>query len=324
MKWKGRGGLVGAGAMRGAVLVVLAVALQLQLGCSTVVGVGGDSPSTLPIEVFVPAGKGLDVGSVYRLAVRGKVAVDGRAGGASSMLCCEVVEEQVDVRGGTGGNRSLEVECSYGGAAESSGHGVGDLVLGGGACLLVESSLGGDGHGKTQLDSSLALSAFLGWIPRDGSAVAEMQALLHTKAGECSGSQEEKNRFCLLSVTSSIVSLPSIPSSLASVQLERSIYNEMKLSTPREIKATLRLVSKSSPSTGSGSDSARSSIGSAYLRGRSDSIDSNQIRNAQELYHVILSDSREGRGYGGIQDRSARVGYRGRRSLRVSNRSHPL
>ncbi|KAG0615145.1 hypothetical protein M758_5G018500 [Ceratodon purpureus] len=299
MKWRGGGGgLVG---MRGAVVVVVVVvALQLQLGWSAALG-DGDSR---PVEVFVPAEEGLGVGSVYRVTVRG--VADGGASG----LCCQVV----DLRGGVGGNRSVEVECSYGGAGEL----VGDLASGGCACLVVESLLGGDGYGKVQLDSALALSAFLGWISRDGSAGDEMQALLHTQGGECLAAEEDKGRLCQLSVTSSVGLVPGIPSSLASVELGRGIFNRMQLATPREIKATMRLVSKSLPSTGSGSDSARSSNSSAYLRGGSArSLDSNRTSSTQERYLIILSDSREDHGYGGIQARSARVGYLGRRLLRA-------
>jgi hypothetical protein len=292
--------------MRGGVgwlVVVVVLVVQLQLSWSAAAVVRDSSP----IQVFVPAEKGLDVGAVYRLAVR---AGDG---GDASVLCCEVVAEQVDLRGGVGGNRSLEVECSYGGAR---GYGAGDLASGGGACLRVDSSLGGDGDGKVQLDSTLALSAFLGWVSRDGSAGDEMQASLYALAGECSGSEADKGRLCRLTVTSSVVSVPSIPSALASLELERSVCSEMQLATAREFKATMRLVSKSLPTTGSGSDSARSSNGSAYLRARSDSLDSNRTSSTQELYLVILSDPREDRGYGGIRTRS---GYLGRRLLRVSN-----
>lgn len=310
MKWGGGGGSVGvAGSMRGGLLVAVVVVL-LQLSWSGAV-VGGDSP----IEVFVPGAVGLDVGTVYRLTVRGG---DVRA---AFVLCCEAVAEQVAFHGGVSGNRSVEVECSYGAAGESFEYGVGDLASGGGGCLLVDSSLGGGGtgvRGKMQLDSTLAFSAFLGWVSRNGSAVDEMQVSLRTQPGKCSRSVEGSNHHCQLAVTSSILSAADIPTSLASVEIERRIYSEMQLTTPREFNATMRLVSKL-PSTRSGADSARSSNGSAFLRGLSNSLDSNRTGNSQELYLVILSDTREDRGYGGVRTRSARNRYLGRRLLRVSN-----
>jgi len=241
----------------------------LQLSSCSAVGVS-------EIQAFVE--REPDVGLVYSATVRYN---SSGLSSSSSFVCCQFAPWVEAL----GGNRSQRAECSAGHGhsrdPSPSGHG--------GACLLVDSSRGtrGDGFGKLQLDATLALSAYLGWVsgaPEKASDGEEI--VLHTQ-GECAGESDNTRRLCWLHVGSAGT---KVVRALARMDLDRSLL------TPREFKLAMRL----------SSNSASGATGSGRLDGTANSL------------IVTLSNPEIHQGQS-TQALSARVGEPlGRRSLRVS------
>lgn len=302
MKWQGGGRRSSALAMR--TFLVAVVVLQLHLSLSSA-ALGAETV----IQVFVPdtaeEKRAEVVGVVYTATVNYNSNVLGgiaghRADLGSSFVCCEFLVQVGDLGDGAVRNRSQVVEC----IAATLGHGAHD-PSGRGACLLVDSSLGdvwtgtrdrSNGYAKLQLDATLALSAYLGWLPGApinlSHDVGILLPSLHTQV-ECAGESDAGTNLCWMNATSSLGTTTF--EALAPLRLERRFYSKMRLEMPQEFKFVLRPASYSS---------SRSSIGDQ----------SNSTHAYQSSFVVTLSNLRENPGSGVL---TPPVGPLGRRSLRA-------
>lgn len=255
-------------------LLLWAVLSWLQLSSCSGVGVS-------KIQVVVEGEPDVDL--VYSVTVR----YNGTGvSSSSSSVCCEF-DPWVEA---LGVNRSQRVECSAG-----HGHSLDPSASGhGSACLLVESSLGasGDGYRKLQLDATLALSAYLGWVSEAPEKASYGEEILLRTEGDCARESDVARRLCWLHVSSTG---RNVVRALAGMDLDRILL------TPREFKLAMRLSSNStSGATGSGHPDGTA-----------------------EFFSVTLSNPEIDQEQN-IQTLSARLGdHLGRRLLRVSTVTSP-
>lgn len=248
--------------------VLLSALLQLSSGSGACVS---------KIQAFVE--REPDVGLVYSVTVRSngsELRPSSLSSSFASSVCCEFTPWVEAL----GGNRSQRVECSAG-----HGHSRDPSVSSrGGACLLVESTYGASR--TLQLDATLALSAYLGWVSGAAEEASHGDEILLRTRGECTGESGDGGRLCSLHVSSDGT---GVVRALTVMDFDRILL------APREFKLALR----------KGANSASLASGSGRLDG------------ASNVFFVTLSNPEIDQEQS-IQTLSARLGgLVGRRLLRA-------